>query len=436
MQKTNNWDTAYEWKVVVLLALAFGLVGMDRFVIASLWPSMSADLGLPVEMIATISGYTALAWGFFAVIFGRLADKWGHRKIIITSVILFSMLGGLTGMAQSLTLLVLIRVLMGATEGAYIPPSVTAVAVASKPHRRGMNQGAQQCLVSLLGLAFAPILATQLLDAGVSWHSIFWIIALPGFVVAGLLYFVLREPKDTQGAKDLGVEVKDESWGQIIRSSLDCFKSYNIVVCTICLLCTMACLFILSALVPVYLIEVISLSNAEMGIVTSAIGFGGFLGQFGWPALSDTLGRKTVTIIGFIGASIAVYWFAGVESGVASLFIPLFITSFFCLGNIAVITGPIATESAPPGLVAASIGMVIGVGEMCGGGFGPMIAGKVAATYGLGAITNVALVGVVVGIFVSFFLKETAPSKVGGPAPHTAMGDEVESAIDESGPIV
>lgn len=408
----DNWNTSYEWKVVALLALGFGLVGMDRFVIATLWPTISADLGFPAEMIADISGYTALAWGFFAIIFGRLADKWGHRKIIITTIILFSLTGGLSGMAHTMTFLVIIRVLMGCMEGGYIPTSVTAVAVASKPQRRGLNQGAQQCLVSLLGLALAPIIATQLLNAGISWRVIFWIIALPGFIVALLLFFVLKEPKDTQGAEELGVEVKDDSWGKIIASYLHCFKSYNIVVCMLCLLCTMACLFILSALVPVYLDGVIQLSTTDMGIVTSAIGFGGFFGQFGWPAISDKLGRKTVTIIGFVGATAGVWWFAQVDSGVTALFIPLFITTFFCLGNIAVITGPIATESAPVGLVAASIGMVIGIGEIFGGGFAPMIAGSVAAAYGLPAILNVALVGSALGIVASLFLKETAPVKL------------------------
>lgn len=34
----ENWDTRYEWKAVVLLAIGFGLVGIDRFMIMPLFP--------------------------------------------------------------------------------------------------------------------------------------------------------------------------------------------------------------------------------------------------------------------------------------------------------------------------------------------------------------------------------------------------------------
>ncbi len=52
----------------------------------------------------------------------------------------------------------------------------------------------------------APILASQLLAAGISWHAIFWIAAIPGFIVAALLYKVLKEPQDTDGAAYLVVQ--------------------------------------------------------------------------------------------------------------------------------------------------------------------------------------------------------------------------------------
>jgi hypothetical protein len=43
----GQWDTAYEWKAVALLGLGFGLVGLDRWIIAPLFPFIAADLGLP-----------------------------------------------------------------------------------------------------------------------------------------------------------------------------------------------------------------------------------------------------------------------------------------------------------------------------------------------------------------------------------------------------
>jgi MFS family permease len=148
-----------------------------------------------------------------------------------------------------------------------------------------------------------------------------------------------------------------------------------------------------------------------MGLVTSAIGFGGFFGQFGWPGLSDKFGRKPLAILGFVGATLCVYWFANTGAAVLPLFVALFVCSFFCLGNVALITGPIATESAPPGLVSSSIGIVVGAGEIFGGGVALYVAGNLVDAFGLPAMLWIAMGGVGLGIIVCLFLKETAPAK-------------------------
>ena len=418
-----RWDTSYEWKIVLLLGLGFGLVGMDRFVIGPLWNTIAADLGLDPAAIGTLAGLTAVAWGTFAIIMGRLADIWGHRRILIWSVLLYSLLGGITGLAGSMAFFIVARTLLGVFEGGYTPTSFAAVAVASKPSRRGLNQGLQQCGVSLLGLALAPILATQLLAAGLSWRVIFVLIAAPGFIVAAFLVRVLREPRDTQGAAALGMVDHGPGDGHgLLAGFLGPLKSPNIVVCTVALLGAMCGLFTLAAMVPVYLEQFVKLPIAEMGLVTSAIGFGGFLGQFSWPGLSDRIGRRPVCIMGFAAAAVSVYWFIQIPGGVSALFVPLFLASYFCFGNIALITGPIATESAPARLVAASIGLVVGVGEIFGGGLGPIMGSFVIPNYGFVGPLYVALFGMVLGLLASLLLKETAPRKIGVPAPQTAAG--------------
>jgi MFS family permease len=396
-----SWDTSYEWKTVVLLGVGFGLVGLDRWIIAALFPTMAVDLGLPAGEIGRLSGWLGIAWGVLAILSGRLSDKIGHRKVLIPAILLFSLLSGLSGMVQGLTALIVIRVLMGAMEGTYCPTSFTATAVASRPERRGFNQGLQQSGFALMGFALGPIIATQLLGV-VSWRWVFWICAIPGFVVGVLLYFHLREAKDTQAGAMLGATHTGGSW-------LEVLKSRNIVVCMLALLCAMACVFVLGAMVPSYLTAALGLTQQQMGVVASALGFGGFVGQFGWPGLSDRFGRKPLAIVGFIGAAASVYWFASTGASVLPLFVALFVCSFFCLGNVALITGPIATESAPRGLVSAAIGVVVGAGEIFGGGVAPYIAGEVTDRYGLPSALNVALTGVALGIVVCLFLRETAP---------------------------
>jgi MFS family permease len=401
----DAWDVAYEWRAVTLLGIGFGLVGLDRWIIASLLPlGMAADLGLDVQQGSNAVGALGLAWGVLAIFSGRFSDRVGHRKVLIPAILLFSLLSGLSGLVTGVAGLVAIRALMGAMEGSYCPTSFTAVAAASRPARRGFNQGLQQSGFALLGLGFGPIIATQLLHVVPSWRWVFWIVAIPGFVVGALLFAALREPAQTQGGVLIGATRVSGRW-------LDVLKSRNIVLGMLALLCAMSCVFVLSALVPTYLVNYLHLSADQMAVVTSALGFGGFFGQFGVPGLSDVFGRRNVAILGFVGAAASLWMFAHTGANPALLFVGLFVVSFFCLGNVALITGPIATEAAPAGLVSSAIGVVVGAGEIFGGGVAPSIAGFVGNHYGIENTLYVALIGVTLGVFVSLLFKETAPRK-------------------------
>lgn len=402
----TEWDRAYEWKTVTLLGLGFGLVGLDRWIIAPLFPFMLAELGLNLQDQGTIIGTLGIAWGVFAVFSGRLSDAIGHRKVLIPAVFLFSVLSGVAGLASGFASLLAIRLLMGVIEGSYCPTSFTATAAASRPSRRGFLQGLQQCGFALFGLALAPIIATQLLQVVPSWRWVFLTASIPGLVVAGLLYVVLREPANTQGGRMVRAVERGGRW-------FDVFKSRNIVLSMCGLFCAMTCVFVLGAMVPNYLLDYLTLSPTQMGFVMSGLGFGGFVGQFTVPGLSDLFGRRPMAVVGFIGAAAFVYLLSKTAANPPMLFALLFLVSFCCLGNIALITGPISTESAPPGMISSAIGMVVGAGEIFGGGVAPIIAGTVAQRYGIQNILWVAMSGVALGIVVSLFLRETAPRKVG-----------------------
>jgi fucose permease len=92
------------------------------------------------------------------------------------------------------------------------------------------------------------------------------------------------------------------------------------------------------------------------------------------------------------------------------LFAVLFVASFFTLGLVSLLSGPVATEAAPVGLVSTSIGVVVGVGEIFGGGIAPALGGYVAAHFGIQNILWLPMFAVVLGIVVSLLLRETAPA--------------------------
>ena len=66
-------DAAYEWRIVTLLTLGFGLVGLDRWVISALFPAMARDLHLNYQELGVLIGALGIAWGLFSIIGGGIA---------------------------------------------------------------------------------------------------------------------------------------------------------------------------------------------------------------------------------------------------------------------------------------------------------------------------------------------------------------------------
>ncbi|MEJ0004856.1 MAG: MFS transporter [Steroidobacteraceae bacterium] len=156
MLTEKRWDTSYEWKVMLVLSLAFGLVGIDRFILPYLFQPMMADLHLNYQDLGNLVGALAIAWGASAFLTGLLSDHLGRRSILVPSVIIFSLLSAFSGMATGLMSLLLIRIVMGVFEGPVASTGVAVAIEASHPKRRGMNNGIFQCTVSLFGSGVGP----------------------------------------------------------------------------------------------------------------------------------------------------------------------------------------------------------------------------------------------------------------------------------------
>jgi len=294
---TSNYSKSYEWKAVLLLSLGFGLLSLDRWIIAPLFPIIMVDLNLNYQDLGNITAVLAIAWGIASILLGGLSDKLGRRRVLIPSIIGFSLLSGFTGFASGLMSLLFLRALMGFFEGGYTPVSVALTQEASKVSRRGFNIGIQQCTFALIGLGIGPIIATQLLKVVPSWHWVFFVSCIPGFIVAYLLYRIIREPEFIQKPVK---QVEKRSWGEI-------FKYRNVILCMVGLFGLMSCFFVIGALMPNYLTDYLHLSVSDMGVVTSAVGFGGFVGALLIPFISDRVGRKPVLFVSFMIAIASVH---------------------------------------------------------------------------------------------------------------------------------
>lgn len=244
-----GFDTSYEWKAVLLLSLAFGLVGLDRWIIAPLAPAIISDLQLQPEDINLLIAVLGITWGVAAILMGNLSDRWGRRKVLLPAILVFSLASGLSGLASGLFAFALIRGLMGVAEGAFAPASFAATAEASHPKRRGFNQGLQQASFALFGLGFGPIIATQLLEH-FSWRGVFMIVAVPGLVLTVFLARVIREQRAATGKISAAASPVESGNQEESVPVLEVLRHRNVPLAMIGLLCAMCGIFVLSANAP------------------------------------------------------------------------------------------------------------------------------------------------------------------------------------------
>lgn len=401
----NKWNARYEYTAVAMLALGFGLVGLDRFIILPLFPVMMAELHLDYQDLGNISAILAIAWGISSIFMGRLSDRIGRRKVLIPAVLLFSLLAGLSGLANGVAALLLIRAVMGVSEGAFTPTAIAATAESSHPSRRGLNIGIQQAFFPILGLGLAPILATQLLLVLPSWRWVFVVVSLPGFLLAWFLYRKLRETRAPAAAE---APQEQGRW-------LDALRYRNVLLNILGMFCMLTSLFVLSVMMPNYLTDYLHLELQQMGFVMSAIGLGGFIGQLLLPGLSDRLGRKPVVLGSFVATGACIWLLMHTGAEPLTLFALLFLTTFFNFSMICMTVGPLTGESVPLPLVSTATGLVVGIGEVFGGGVAPALAGYIAQHHGIQYTLYLALGGVALGLVAASLLRETAPLRRKAP---------------------
>jgi predicted MFS family arabinose efflux permease len=385
-----------EFAIVIVLALGLGLVGIDRFLISTLFPAIARDLHLGYGDIGVIAGALSIAWGVAALFMGNMADHIGHRKVLVGSLLVFSVLIGSSGLATGLMGLVAVRVMMGFADGAFTPASISATIHASPPERHGRNCGISQMTLTLFGLGLSPLLVAALLHV-VEWRWIFSIFLVPGLILAWYTWRIVPEQQTDRSSPK--------------RSSLADWKavlSYrNIRVLMVLMLCWLTCTITTSAFLPSYLIDHLRLSELQMGTIMSSIGFGAAVGTLTLLWLSDKWGRKPVLLIATLGTVVSLLVLNSLGPRVPLLFGVLFMVHFFNNAAIILTVGPICSETVPAALMATASGVIIAVGELLGGGLAPIVAGQFAERFGIDRLLWLPIGTLVFAFFLCLLLTET-----------------------------
>lgn len=398
---------AGEMRAVSVLALGFGLVGIDRYLISTLFPVIARDLHLNYGDIGTITGALSFAWGTAALLMGNLSDHIGRRRVLTGALIAFALLIGANGLAAGLVGLVAVRVVMGFADGAYTPASISATLEASAPGHHGRNIGIQQMTLTLFGLGLSPLLVAWLLRY-IEWRFIFLIFIVPALFLAWRTWRVIGSAAPSGRAHGRNPLA---DWRAVLG-----YRNVRILI--LGMLCWLSSLVITSALMPSYLLDHLHTTFGQMSEVMSAIGFGSMAGTLTLPWLSDRVGRKLVMVLSTVGAALALLSLQSLSgASIAALFASLFAVHFFNNALITLTVGPVCSESVPPALTATASGLVIAGGELFGGGLVPIIGGQIAEHFGIQYILWLPIGAATLGFVLCLSLQETRAGMVRSAEP-------------------
>jgi EmrB/QacA subfamily drug resistance transporter len=146
-----------------------------------------------------ITGYT-LALATVIPVSGWAADRFGTKRIYMTSLVLFTLGSVLSGLAWSAGSLIFFRILQGFGGGMIMPAVMTILTRKAGPHRMGRVMGVLG-VPMLIAPILGPILGGWLVD-NASWRWIFFI-NLPIGIAAFILALIVLEPDQPQPAHRL-----------------------------------------------------------------------------------------------------------------------------------------------------------------------------------------------------------------------------------------
>lgn len=181
-------------KIAGVTVLGAIMAILDTTVVSVALTTFQAEFAATTATVAwTMTGYT-LALATVIPLTGWAADRFGTKRLYMTSIVLFLLGSVLCALAWNITSLIVFRVLQGLGGGMLMPLGMTMLTRAAGPTRIGRVM-AVLGVPMLLGPIFGPILGGWLIDIA-SWHWIF-IINVP--IGLGALFAAYRVlPKDVE----------------------------------------------------------------------------------------------------------------------------------------------------------------------------------------------------------------------------------------------
>ena len=272
---------------MVILAIVYMFNFVDRQILAILLPQIRDEFGTSDAYLGFLSGTAfALFYVTLGVPIAQYADRCNRRNLIAAAVALWSLMTALSGLAANIWHLTAARVGVGVGEAGCSPPAHSMIADYFPPEKRSTAMGFYTLGISA-GIMTA-YLAGGWVAQNIGWREAFFVVGIPGLLLAAIVRFTLKEPQ--RGASEhREASGRRASLGEVFRflmarrsfihmataAGLSSFVGYSII-----------------GFMPSFMMRSFDMQLAQLGVWLGLIlGIAGGAGFFFGGYFADRLGR-------------------------------------------------------------------------------------------------------------------------------------------------
>ena len=409
----------YAWYVVGVLTLANISSFVDRQILTLLVGPIRRDLAITDTQMSLLLGLSfAILYTLLGFPIARLADSKSRRGIIAAGVAVWSVMTALCGVARNYSQLLLARIGVGVGEAALHPPAYSMIADYFPREKLGTAIGTFSMGI-YLGVGLAQIIGgavvgavggevdwlVPVVGAVRPWQVVFFVVGIPGLLIAALVWTVREPPRQSPGAEPIPVADVVAH----IKAHRTTFGTHHVGAALIAL-----ANYGMGAWLPTFFVRThgwtVSQAGYLLGIANLTFGIAGVVlaGRF-----SDWLQSRGVE-----DAKIRVCLYAALGLLVCDVVTPLmpsglgaavwiFPLSFFASAPFGVAAAAVQ-ELVPGRMRAQASALYLFVVSIVGLGFGPTAVALVtdyvfqadaALRYSLALVTGVGLVGAVAALW-------------------------------------
>ncbi|MGE7838747.1 MFS transporter [Viridibacillus arvi] len=304
---------SFHYILIICLFFIMMFDGYDVVIYGATIPLLKAEWGLSNIVAGSISSYTTMGTAIGAVLFGLYSDRFGRKRIIILTTLIFSLFTLLSGFAPTPLLFVICRVIAGLGFGGVMPNIASLISeYAPTKHRAA--------IISLIfcGYSVGAMLASfsgQVLLEKFGWQPVYWIAGLPLLILPFIVRIIpesinsLIQQKDTKGLVIVLQKIepmlpKDVQFAYVKQEKIqkspvrDLFKNklgLSTMMFWLSCFCTFILMYSLNTWLPTLMMNAgYDLKSSLMFIV--ALQFGSIAGTMIFSNLIKFLGFKRVLI--------------------------------------------------------------------------------------------------------------------------------------------